>query len=154
MATTDRMAVTLWQSHISPNSDTRISYPKSFDIPAGRFFPRPHAPGEPDLIIKKEALEYAVELKRAPESRRDRFVPLLVEAILQAQAYARKIPAVRPLAIIASPHLSPAVFDKALEFQQANASDVAVGFKKACDAWHANSNLSRHRYLRQTFRLR
>lgn len=89
---------------------------------------RPSAPGEPDLIIKKEDLEYAVELKRAPESRRDRVVPLLAEAILQAQAYARKIPSVRPLAIIASPHLSPAVVVQALEFQQANASDVAVGF--------------------------
>jgi DNA-binding MarR family transcriptional regulator/Holliday junction resolvase len=90
--------------------------------------PRPHAPGEPDLIIKKEDLEYAVELKRAPESRRDRVVPLLANAVLQAQAYARKIPAVRPLAIIALPHLSPAVVDQALEFQQAYASDVAVGF--------------------------
>jgi DNA-binding MarR family transcriptional regulator len=91
-------------------------------------FSRPHAPGEPDLIIKKEDLEYAVELKRAPESRRDRVVPSLAEAILQAQAYAREIPAVRPLAIIASPLLSPAIVDQALEFQQAYASDVAVGF--------------------------
>ena len=49
-------------------------------------FPRPHAPGQADLIIKKDNLQYAVELKRAPESRRDRVVPLLAEAILQAQA--------------------------------------------------------------------
>jgi len=91
-------------------------------------FPRPHVPGEADLIIKKDDLEYAVELKRAPESRRDRVVPLLAEAILHAQAYAREIPSARPLAIIASPHLSPAVVDQALEFQQAYASDVAVGF--------------------------
>jgi len=55
-------------------------------------------------------------------------VPLLAEAILHAQAYARKLPPARPLAIIASPHLSPAVVDQALEFQQAYASDVAVGF--------------------------
>jgi DNA-binding MarR family transcriptional regulator len=91
-------------------------------------YPRPQASGEPDLIIKKEQLEYAVELKRAPESRRDRVVPALAEAILQAQAYAREIPSVRPLAVIASPHLSPAIVDQALEFQQAYASDVAVGF--------------------------
>src|SRR5260370_11211680 len=69
-----------------------------------------------------------MELKRAPESRRDRVVPWLAEAILQAQAYAHKIPLARPLAIIASPHLSPAVVDQAIEFQQAHASDVAVGF--------------------------
>src|SRR5260370_26673515 len=81
-------------------------------------FPRPHAPGEPDLIIKKGDFEYAIELKRAPESRRDRVVPLLAEAILQAQAYAHKIPLARPLAIIASPHLSPAVADQPTEFPQ------------------------------------
>ncbi len=61
--------------------------------------PRPHAPSQEDLIIKKDDLEYAVELKRAPESRRDRVVPLLAEAILHAQAYARKIPLARPLKI-------------------------------------------------------
>ena len=81
-------------------------------------FPRPHAPGQADLIIKRDNLQYAVELKRAPESRRDRVVPLLAEAILQAQAYAHEIPPARPLAIIASPHLSPAVVDQAIEFQQ------------------------------------
>jgi Holliday junction resolvase len=71
--------------------------------------PRPHAPSQADLIIRKDDLDYAVELKRAPESRRDRVVPLLAEAILHAQAYARKIPSARPLAIIASPYLSLAV---------------------------------------------
>src|SRR5260370_746203 len=90
--------------------------------------PRPHAAGQADLIIKRDNLQYAVELKRAPESRRDRVVPLLAEAILQAQAYAHKIPPARPLAIIASPHLSSVVVDQAIEFQQAHASDVAVGF--------------------------
>lgn len=90
--------------------------------------PRPRVPGEADLIIKRGNFEYAVELKRAPESRRDRVLPLLAEAVLQAQAHASKIPPAYPLAIIASPHLSPAVVDHALEFQQAYASDVAVGF--------------------------
>src|SRR5579864_8191038 len=88
----------------------------------------PQVPGEADLVVKKGNLEYVIELKRAPESRRDRVVPLLAEAILQAQAYAHKIPPARPLAIIASPHLSPAVVDQAIEFQEAHASDVAVGF--------------------------
>ena len=47
----------------------------------------PHGPGAADLLIKKPNVEYVVELKRAPESRRDRVVPLLAEAILQGQAY-------------------------------------------------------------------
>ena len=84
--------------------------------------------GEADLIIKKGALEYAAKLKRAAESRRDRVVPLLAEAILQAQVHARQHPQARALAVIASPHLSSAVVDQALEFQRDYAPDVAVGF--------------------------
>src|SRR5260370_12048352 len=70
-------------------------------------FPRRHAPRQADLIIKKDNLQYAVELKRAPESRRDRVVPLLAEAILHAQPYTHSIPPARPLPIIASPPLPP-----------------------------------------------
>jgi hypothetical protein len=88
----------------------------------------PQVPGEADLVVKNGNREYVIELKRAPESRRDRVVPLLAEAILQAQAYAQKIPQARGLAIIASPHLSPAVVDQALEFHRNYAPDVAVGF--------------------------
>jgi DNA-binding MarR family transcriptional regulator len=88
----------------------------------------PQVPGEADLVVKNGNLEYVIELKRAPESRRDRVVPLLAQAILQAQAYAQKIPQALGLAIIASPHLSPAVVDQALKFHHDYAPDVAVGF--------------------------
>src|SRR5262249_24095698 len=86
----------------------------------------PQVPSEADLVVKNGNLEYVIELKRAPESRRDRVVPLLAEAILRAQAHAQKIQA-RGLAIIASPHLSPAVVDQALEFHHNYAPDVGVG---------------------------
>jgi DNA-binding MarR family transcriptional regulator len=89
---------------------------------------QPRHPGEADLAIKNGDLQYIVELKRAAESRRDRVVPLLAEAILQAEAHARKVPHARPLAIVASPQLSPAVVDQALEFKKRYASRVAVGF--------------------------
>lgn len=89
---------------------------------------RPEVPREIDLIIRRDNFEYAVKVKRAAESRRDRVVPLLAEAILEAQAHARKIPPARPLVVIASPHLSSSVVDQALEFQQAYAPEVAVGF--------------------------
>ena len=88
----------------------------------------PQVPGEADLVVKNSNLEYVIELKRAPESRRDRVIPLLAEAILQAQAYAQKIPQARGLAIIASPHLSSAVVEQALEFHHNYAPDIAVGF--------------------------
>jgi hypothetical protein len=83
---------------------------------------------EMDLLIRRDGFAYAVEVKRAAESRRDRIVPLLAEAILQAQAHARAIPEARPLAVIASPHLSPLVVNQALDFQKAYAPDMAVGF--------------------------
>jgi DNA-binding MarR family transcriptional regulator len=89
---------------------------------------QPRHPGDADLAIKNGDFQYIVELKRAAEFRRDRVVPLLAEAILQAEAHARKVPHARPLAIIASPQLSPAVVDQALEFQKHYASRVAVGF--------------------------
>jgi DNA-binding MarR family transcriptional regulator/Holliday junction resolvase len=88
----------------------------------------PQVPGEADLVVKNGNLEYVIELKRAPESRRDRVVPLLAEAILQAQAYAHKLPQAHALAVIASPHLSSAVVDQALEFHSNYAPEVAVGF--------------------------
>jgi len=91
-------------------------------------FRKPSFFGKADVLAQKGDLKYAIELKRAPESRRDRVVPLLAEAILQAQAHAHKVPHARALAIIASPHLSPAVVDQALEFQRNYAPDVAVGF--------------------------
>ena len=89
---------------------------------------QPRHPGEADLAIKNGDLQYVVELKRAAESRRDRVIPLLAEAILQAEAHARKVPHARPLAIVASPQLSPAVVNQALEFQKHYAPRVAVGF--------------------------
>src|SRR5215469_2650172 len=88
----------------------------------------PQVPGDADLVVKNGNLEYVIELKRAPESRRDRVVPLLAEAILQARAYAQSLPNAHALAVIASPHLSPFVVDQALEFHNDYAPDVAVGF--------------------------
>jgi DNA-binding MarR family transcriptional regulator len=89
---------------------------------------KPSFLGDADVVAKKGNLNYVIELKRAPESRRDRVVPLLAEAILQAQAHAHKVPHSRALAIIASPHLSSAVVDQALDFHHNYAPDVAIGF--------------------------
>ncbi len=88
----------------------------------------PQVPGETDLVVKSGNLEYVIKLKRAPESRRDRVVPLLAEAILQAQACAQRLPHAHALAVIGSPHLSPFVVNQAIEFHHDYAPDVAVGF--------------------------
>ena len=47
-----------------------------------------------------QAVEGVVEVKAASEGRSDRVIPLLSQAILQAQAYSRVMNKVRPLAVV------------------------------------------------------
>src|SRR5215208_5713107 len=37
-----------------------------------------------DLLVRRKEIEYAVEIKSAPEGRSDRLVPLFAQAVLQA----------------------------------------------------------------------
>lgn len=82
----------------------------------------------PDLRVRRGPLHYIVEVKAAPEARRDRLVPLLSQAILQVQAWSRSLPEQpRPLAIVAAPHMSQALAEEVIEFAQAHAPDVSIG---------------------------
>lgn len=87
----------------------------------------PEAPPEVDFLINKDGLAYLVELKRSSESRRDRLVPLLSEAILQAKAHSRQLQQAHPLAVVASQSLSPAAVEQVLSFAKEYASDVGIG---------------------------
>src|SRR5258708_20360526 len=63
---------------------------------------------EADLLISRDRFRYIVELKVSSEGRRDRLVPLLSQAILQARAVAQASPQpAPPLAILPPPVLSP-----------------------------------------------
>jgi hypothetical protein len=69
-----------------------------------------------------------VEIKRSSEGRRDRLVPLLSQAILQAQAAARLYSkSAIPLAVVASPHISDSVAAQVKEFALAHAPKVGIG---------------------------
>lgn len=82
----------------------------------------------PDLVIRKgEDVAYAVELKRSSEGRADRLVPLLAQAILQAQSYANSLGGIAPLAVIAAPQIPPRVAAQLKDFAAAHAPEVAVG---------------------------
>jgi len=61
------------------------------------------------LITSKGRHRYIVNLKVSSNGRRDRLVPLLAQAILEAQARAKASPPTQevPLAVIAAPHISP-----------------------------------------------
>jgi hypothetical protein len=81
-----------------------------------------------DLIIDAGEKKYVVEVKAASEARRDRLVPLLAQAILQAQAIARQLhePAI-PLAVVAARRVPESVANYLKQFAERNAPNVAIG---------------------------
>src|SRR5581483_8102427 len=82
-----------------------------------------------DLLVARSSYASAVEIKVSSEARRDRVLPLLSQAILQAQAAARDVPKpAAPLAVIAAPHISESLVSAVREFVSAYApAGVAVG---------------------------
>ena len=83
---------------------------------------------EADLLISQKGSCYIVELKVASEGRGDRLVPLLAQAILQAQAIAKASPEpATALAVVAAPVISPSVAAHLRRFLAENAPDAAVG---------------------------
>src|SRR2546428_4932242 len=81
----------------------------------------------PDLLIREGGHAYAVEVKAASEGRSDRVIPLLSQAILQAQAYAREIRGVRPLAVVMAGGVSESLFARVRQFSEKYAPGLAVG---------------------------
>jgi hypothetical protein len=80
------------------------------------------------LLVSKDDLVYAVEIKRASEGRPDRLVPLISQAILQAQAAARGLGRqVSPLAAVCAPRIPESAAAQIRQFAAANAPGVAVG---------------------------
>ena len=88
---------------------------------------RSPAQARPDIVVRKGSRVYTVELKSVSESRRDRVVPALSEAILRAQAAARAYPRARPLAVVALPDLPETLVARLEQFVHEFAPDVAVG---------------------------
>ena len=72
-------------------------------------------------------MRYVVELKVTSEGRRDRLVPLLAQAILQARAIVRHSPSAIPLAVIAAPVIQPSIIRSLTNFLFENAPDAAFG---------------------------
>ncbi len=84
----------------------------------------------PDFLVHQGSRQYVVEIKSSPEARRDRLIPLLSQAILQAKAAASKAdvsPSPLPLAIIGAPRLSQSLIDDIRAFAAQVAPDVAIG---------------------------
>lgn len=88
----------------------------------------------PDLIISKGDRRFVVALKKVPEARRDRLIPLFALAALQARKQAFEVRAmdpqhgpVRPLAVVVSSQMPESVVDHLREFAADFAEGVAFG---------------------------
>ena len=81
-----------------------------------------------DLLFSNNHQLYLAEIKRSPEGRRDRLIPLLSQAILQAQAFAHNYQEpVLPVAVIAAPRIPESVAEEVKRFASSYAPGVAVG---------------------------
>ena len=80
---------------------------------------------EPGLLARRSGINYAVELKAAPEGRSDRLVPLVAQAVLQSQRAAGAN--ALPLAVVAAPKISPRAAEQVLKFAENYAPDAAIG---------------------------
>lgn len=90
--------------------------------------PRGGSPVESELIVESGGIIYAVEIKRSAEGRRDRVIPLLSQAILEAQAFAKEVgESAVPVAVVGAPRVPPAVVDAVRQFLQRMAPDVGAG---------------------------
>lgn len=98
----------------------RVHHPRQGDGP------------QPDLIVEGGGRKYVVEIKRSSEGRRDRVIPLLSQAILEAQASARLFPeAVVPVAVVGAEHFPPAVVDSVQKYADRVAPQMVVGLVDA-----------------------
>jgi hypothetical protein len=92
-----------------------------------------HAGGpQPDLIVEGGGCKYVVGIKHASEGRRDRVIPLLSQAILEAQAHATQFPeTVVPVAVVEAGHIPPAVVDAVQSYADRVAPRMALGLVDA-----------------------
>ena len=89
---------------------------------------RQPADGQADVIVASGGKKYVIELKRSAEGRRDRLLPLLSQAILQAQAAARNVSdSAIPVAVVAAPHVPDSVASQLKQFALNHAPNVGVG---------------------------
>ncbi len=82
----------------------------------------------PDFLVSGHGKKFVVELKRASEGRKDRVIPLLAQAALEAVHYSRVMPGHPvPLAIVGANRIPNSIAEEAKQFMRERAPEVAVG---------------------------
>ena len=89
---------------------------------------QPSFDSQADVVAESAGKKYVIEIKWSSEGRRDRLIPLLAQAILQAQAAARRYSkSAIPVAVVASPHISDSIAAQVKEFALTHAPEVGIG---------------------------
>lgn len=81
----------------------------------------------PDLMVRRGKQCFIVEVKSLAEGRADRVIPLLSQAILQAQTYALDAGNAQPLAVISVDNASQSLSKQFESFVEKYAANIAVG---------------------------
>jgi hypothetical protein len=82
----------------------------------------------PDFLVSGHGKKLVIELKRASEGRKDRIIPLLSQAALEAAHYSRSLPGHPiPVAIVGANRIPDSVAEEAKQFVRERAPEVAVG---------------------------
>ena len=81
-----------------------------------------------DIIAESRGRKYIVEVKGLSEGRRDRLIPLLSQAILQARTIAQRfVEPMLPVAVVAARRIPPSVAKDLRDFAERHAPDVGIG---------------------------
>lgn len=84
--------------------------------------------GGADIVARQGKKIYVFQLKASSESRKDRAIPLISQAILEAQRTAAHFSGrATPVAVLASSHVSDSLAEHVKDFALRNAPDVGVG---------------------------
>ena len=84
--------------------------------------------GRPDVVVSAHGKKLIIEIKRASEGRRDRLIPLLSQAALDAIYQSRRMAGHPiPVAIVGANRISDSVAEEAIEFMRERAPEAAVG---------------------------
>lgn len=81
---------------------------------------------ETDGEITKDGVRYTVEAKSLSEGRADRVIPLLSQAILQAQRYAAQRKGAKPMAVLYVEQAPASMFKKVIDFMDAYRPHAAI----------------------------
>ncbi len=112
----------------SKGSNATAKLTSFFEQEGAEYTEAEQSPTGPDIDgeIIKGGVRYTVEVKSLTEGRTDRVIPLLSQAILQAQRYAAELKGAKPMAVLYVAHAPESMFKKVIDFMDAYRPRAAI----------------------------